>query len=69
MDLFKVIRRGETELSSSEFCDLSEGDTVFQNGNPIILDSDAHYSGDSDYDGYLFYSNGQGFFPEDIDTV
>lgn len=63
-----VIRHNETQKSVSLFSGLKAGDTVFQKGTSVLLADDAHYSGDSSYDGYLAYDvNDNGIFPEDLD--
>lgn len=48
------------------FCELKEGDQV-ADCYTFVCGSDAHLSGDSDYDGYLVFSTtGTGYFPEDF---
>lgn len=63
-----AIRKGESEAKDIPFCDLKAGDTVFCQGIPIVIEEDAHYSGDATYDGYLAYgTDGESLFPEDVD--
>ena len=63
------ILKGDNKISEVAFSSLSKGDKVFSGGDEIVVDVEAHYSGDASYDGYLFYDKeGNGWFPEDLDT-
>lgn len=63
------IPKGKTEVEYTEFEALRAGDIVFQNGEMIRVASDAHFSGDASYDGYLFYDEyTQSVFENDVDT-
>ena len=67
--LIPYIPKGETEIKYTEFAGLREGDTVFQNGEMVRVASDAHFSGDASYDGYLFYdAYTQSVFEDEVDT-
>ncbi len=67
--LIPYIPKGETEIKYTEFAALREGDTVFQNGEKIRVASNAHFSGDASYDGYLFYdAYTQSVFEDEVDT-
>ena len=49
------------------FEEIRKGDTVYVKDGTVVAADDAHYSGDADYDGYLFYDvYGNGIFPEDV---
>lgn len=62
------IRKGETDVTTTAFSSLMAGDTFFSNGKVYTVGTDAHYSGDASYDGYLLYdSNGYSWFPEELD--
>lgn len=62
-----VIRKDSQIIEEAAFESLRAGDTVFIGGGICIVGEDAHYSGDSSYDGYLFYDvDGEGWFPEDL---
>lgn len=59
------IKRGGEKMTV-DFSDIKAGDYIVALG--IYAADDAHYSGDADYDGYLFFADdGDGYFPEDID--
>lgn len=64
-----VIRNGKQ--MEVPFYDIKEGDHVY-NGDTFcfIAGEDAHFSGDSSYEGYLVHDNspngGEGYFPEDF---
>lgn len=63
-----ILRDGEEE--NVPFCELLAGDIILPSGfnkEEIFVAEDAHYSGDSDYDGYLFYDvDGCDWYPEDF---
>ena len=64
-----MIKKVKVGNGHKDFTEIEAGDTVFVNGKPIVVGDDAHYSGDASYDGWLLYdTNGEGWFPEDLDT-
>lgn len=64
----KCARNGAGEVEDVPFESLRKGDIFFVNGLLHVAGSDAHYSGDASYDGYLIYdTNDNGWFPEDLD--
>ena len=48
---------------------LKKGDVFVVNNQRHTASSDAHYSGDSDYDGYIVYDeDDEGWFEEDFEN-
>ena len=68
MVIVTIIRDGEED--EVPFCELIANDIILPsefNKEEITVADDAHYSGDSDYDGYLFYdTDGRDWYPEDF---
>lgn len=58
----------EKESITVPFFDLKAGDHAQTSaGLMIVCGSDAHVSGDADYDGWIVYDeSGDGYFPEDF---
>lgn len=60
----------DSEEEEVPFCDLIKGDIIIDplpNGERITVGEDAHFSGDSSYEGYLFYDvDGCDWYPEDF---
>lgn len=62
-----IVKKGSEMLSRISFTDLKEGDTFFVAGRPHIAQGDAHFCGDSTYNGYLVYDlEGNSWFPNDL---
>lgn len=55
--------------TKSEMKILKKGDVFVVNNQRHTASSDAHYSGDSDYDGYIVYDeDDEGWFEEDFEN-
>ena len=62
----KIKRKGKARTIAFE--NLKEGDVILAPQHPgIIVGEDAHFCGDSSYEGYLFHDvDGADFYPEDF---
>lgn len=48
------------------FCDVKDGDRLVDFGGAIV-DGDSHFSGDSTYEGWIFFdTSGNDYYPEDF---
>lgn len=64
--LVNIVRQGEP--MSIPFCELKAGDHLQTvNGTALVCGTDAHVSGDADYEGWIVFDEyGEGYFPEDF---
>ena len=67
---YVILRKNAGGLEFAPFESIRKGDIFTAFGLIHICGEDAHYSGDASYDGYLLYdTDGEAFFPEDLDSV
>ena len=60
--MVKIVRNGHGSIVP--FFEIKKGDYIVAFN--VRATSDAHYSGDASYDGYLFYAEDDSYFPEDL---
>lgn len=68
MSRVSYVAKGDIQVWETDFEKLKEGDIIFTHGVAHMVGTDAHYSGDASYEGYLLYdTDGNSYFPEDLD--